>query len=45
MGHFLRHGVINQMVSRNTKKGNDFHRFGAQDWQIRLSLSFRFGSR
>lgn len=38
-------GVINQMVSRNTKKGNDFHRFGAQDWQIRLSLSFRFGSR
>ena len=40
-------GIINQMVSRNhlSKKGDDFHRFGAQDWQIRLSLGFRFGPR
>lgn len=40
-------GIINQMVSRShlNNGNNDFRRFGAQDWQIRLSLAFRFGSR
>ncbi len=40
-------GVINQMVSRNhfSSKAEDFRGFNGHDWQIRLSLAFRFGFR
>ena len=40
-------GVINQMVSRThfSSKAENFRGFMGQDWQVRLSLSFRFGSR
>lgn len=37
-------GVVNQMASRNKIHRSDpeFQRFGAQEWQARLSLSYRF---
>ncbi len=40
-------GVINQMVSRNhfNSKAEDFSGFSGKDWQVRLSLAFRFGTR
>jgi hypothetical protein len=35
------------MVSRNhfSSKAEDFRGFNGHDWQIRLSLAFRFGFR
>ena len=40
-------GVINQMVSRNhfSSKSENFRGFMGQDWQVRLSLAYRFGFR
>ena len=40
-------GVINQMVSRThfSSKAENFSGFMGQDWYIRLSLAFRFGTR
>ena len=37
-------GVVNQMSSRNKSHRSDpeFQRFGAQEWQSRLSLCYRF---
>lgn len=40
-------GVINQMASRNflNRSSQGFHLFSAHDWQFRLSLAYRFGTR
>lgn len=37
-------GMVNQMVSFNKSKRSDpeYHRFGAQEWQSRLALCYRF---
>jgi len=37
-------GVVNQWVSSDHlfKKAVNYHRFGAQEWQMRLSLAYRF---
>lgn len=37
-------GVLNQMVTTNSIKREkaEYQRYGAQDWQARLSLAFRF---